>query len=88
MKYTEQKFNENNVTVDFNEYIRCEFTNSKIIFTGGDLPVFEDCTFSNCQFTLQARADNTLGYLSFLYQNLGNADAKAFVEEQIGKIKG
>jgi hypothetical protein len=34
------------------------------------------------------KADNTIGYLSFLYQNMSESGATAFVEEQIAKIKG
>jgi hypothetical protein len=88
MKYTANKFKDNNVTVDFNEYVDCEFDGCQIIFKGGNLPIFERCQFNNCQFSLLERADNTLGYLAFLYQNLGSSGGQAFVEEQIAKIKG
>ena len=88
MKYTAEKFNADNVTVDFNEYVDCEFNTCEIIFKGGNLPVFDHCVFSNCRFSLIENADNTLGYLSFLYQNLAGSGGKAFVEEQIAKIKG
>lgn len=88
MKYTAKKFSGDNVTVDFNEYVECEFNNCQIIFKGGNLPVFERCVFSDCRFSLTERADNTLGYLSFLYQNTSVSGGKAFVEEQISKIKG
>ena len=88
MKYTSIKHDGKNVTVDFNEYIDCEFNDCEIVYKGGKLPVFENCRFSNCQFSLIEKADNTIGYLSFLYQNLAESGAKPFVEEQIAKIKG
>jgi len=88
MKYTAKKHEGDKVTVDFNEYIDCEFINCEIIYKGGNLPVFENCSFVNCQFSLIEKADNTIGYLSFLYQNLAESDAKSFVEGQITKIKG
>lgn len=88
MKYTANKFNNDNITVDLNEYVNCDFNSCEIIFKGGNLPVFENCTFSNCRFSLIEKADNTIGYLSFLYKNLEGSGGKAFVAEQIAKIKG
>ncbi len=87
MKYTEMKHDGKKVTVDFNEYIECEFNDCEIIYKGGNLPVFEKCNFNNCQFSLVEKADNTIGYLSFLYQNISEGGAKEFVEKQIAKIK-
>jgi hypothetical protein len=87
MRYTAIKHNARKVAVDFNEYIDCEFNDCEITFEGGDLPVFENCSFNNCQFSLIRKADNTIRYLSFLYQNMSESGAKAFVEEQIAKIK-
>ncbi|MCG6970302.1 MAG: hypothetical protein LJE85_11090 [Gammaproteobacteria bacterium] len=88
MKYTATKHDGKKVTVDFNEYIDCEFKDCEIIYKGGNPPVFENCRFENCQFSAIDRAENTIGYLSFLYQNMADTGAKAFVEEQIAKIKG
>ena len=88
MRYTAMKFDGKNVTVDFDEFVDCEFTNCEIIYEGGRLPVFENCVFNNCRFSLKQKADNTLGYLTFLYQNLAGSGGKAFVEEVIAKIKG
>jgi len=88
MKYTAKKFDGDNVTVDFNEYVECEFSNCEIIFKGGNLPVFEKCVFNNCRFSLTEKADNTLGYLSFLYQHMAGSGGKAFVERLLAKIKG
>jgi len=88
MKYSGIKNEGKKITVDFNEYIECEFDNCEIIYKGGNLPVFEKCSFNNCQFSLVDKADNTIGYLSFLYQNLAEAGAKSFVEELVSKLKG
>ncbi|MGD8593167.1 MAG: hypothetical protein PVF82_10070 [Gammaproteobacteria bacterium] len=88
MKYTAMKHDGKKVTVDFNEYIDCEFNDCEILYKGGNLPVFENCKFNNCQYSLVDKADNTIGYLSFLYKNMSESGAKNFVEEQITKIKG
>lgn len=88
MRFTSIKHDKKNVTVDFNEYIECEFKDCEIIYGGGGVPVFENCSFNNCRFSLIQRAANTVDYFSLLYQKLGESGGKAFIDEQIAKIKG
>lgn len=88
MKYTGKKFDGANVTLDFNEYVDCEFSGCEMIYKGGNLPVFENCNFSQCRFSLVEKAQNTLDYLAFLYQNMAETGGQAFAEEQLAKVKG
>ena len=50
MRYTAMKFDGKNVTVDFDEFVDCEFTNCEIIYEGGRLPVFENWCLTTAVF--------------------------------------
>ncbi|WP_455204873.1 hypothetical protein [Kaarinaea lacus] len=87
MKYTRQKHDGKDVTWDFNTYVDCEFTNCKLIYKGGALPVLENCTFDNCEFVLTDRAENTVNYLQYLNNHMAELGGAALVEATIAKIK-
>jgi DNA-binding transcriptional regulator WhiA len=53
------------VTVDYNEFINCEFQNCKFIYHGGSFYI-SNCKFTNVQYVLAGQAHDTLTYLRFL----------------------
>lgn len=52
--------------VDGQGFLDCEFRRCDLIYSGGELPNFDGCTFDACRWQLDAHAKRTLGYLHFL----------------------
>lgn len=69
-----QIFINQKVTVDGKTFRQCSFQNVTLHFAAGMLPSFEDCTFDNVTLKFDGAADNTLRFLSGLYQgNFSNS---------------
>lgn len=63
-----QTFTDENVAVDGNRYVTCTFTDCKLVFAGGELPVFDRCAFNGTSVQLEDRAFQTVKYLNGLYR--------------------
>lgn len=65
--FQNQAFRDETVEVDGNIYEGCTFTNSSLVYMGGDLPSFNRCEFEGVNIQLQGGAYMTLKYLTGLY---------------------
>jgi glycosyltransferase involved in cell wall biosynthesis len=61
-----RKFKAATVRVDGVRFYNCLFEETKFIYVGGEVPVFENCEFRNVQFSLHGSAHNTLQLLLLL----------------------
>lgn len=66
MTYENERFINQEITVDGNIYDNCHFENCVLMFEGGDNPVFNNCTFQNIKVQLKGQAAQTANYLSSL----------------------
>ena len=66
MTYENERFINQELTVDGNIYNNCHFENCVLMFQGGDNPVFNNCTFQNIKVQLKGQAAQTANYLSSL----------------------
>lgn len=66
--YQNRAFANENIVVDGNRYVACSFRSVGLIYKGGDLPVFEGCTFQGISLQLGGSALSTVRYLSGLHQ--------------------
>jgi hypothetical protein len=66
--YQNRAFANQNIVVDGNRYVACSFRNVGLVYTGGDLPSFEGCTFQSISLQLGGAALSTVRYLSGLHQ--------------------
>lgn len=66
--YQNRAFANENIVVDGNRYVACSFRSVGLIYRGGDLPVFEGCTFNGMTLQLGSTALSTVRYLSGLHQ--------------------
>jgi hypothetical protein len=67
MKYADKAFENVTVQTDGNSYARCEFLNCTLIYSGGDPPSLEGCTFDPPKFAFRGAAGNTLNFLRAMY---------------------
>ena len=51
------------VTLDDKHYVNCQFTNCKLVYSGGDW-VLTETKIENCQFMLAGAAQRTMSLLS------------------------
>lgn len=64
MKFSNQKLT-GDVTVDYNEFVDCEFENCTLFYHGGDFKLTR-VKFTNVRFGFAHSANSTLAFLRFL----------------------
>jgi uncharacterized protein YjbI with pentapeptide repeats len=80
-------FRNEDVNVDGKRFEGCTFSNSSLIYSGGQLPSFANCEFSNVSLQFSGAASNTLRYLNGLHQGgFARAVARIFEGIRQGKI--
>lgn len=79
------EFKKSSFPVDGQIYRRCRFDTCTLQFSGGDLPIFDTCTFNNTNFAFTGAAGNTLLFLGSMYKSGG---FKTIVEETFKNITG
>lgn len=67
--YERQRFTNQEIQVDGNAFSACEFDNCVLVFEGGAVPSFTNCTFRNIKIQLVGAAAKTTSYLSNLYES-------------------
>lgn len=72
------------VRLDGQVFADCEFVNSRMIYGGGEPPVFEHCRFQNCEWRFEDAAGRTLDYFKALWA----AGEKAAVQAAIKDVTG
>lgn len=56
-QFTDCKFHGTTVVLDGHEYLRCEFSQSKIVVTRGNFSL-RNCSFDSCEFEFGGEAAN------------------------------
>ena len=56
-QFKDCKFQGSTVVLDGHEYLRCEFSQSKIVVTRGNFSL-HDCSFDSCEFEFGGEAAN------------------------------
>jgi hypothetical protein len=81
---TATAFTRETVQLDGETFTSCEFKACRLVFSGGDAPVFEDCSFDDCDWRFEGGAAATLA----LMKTMWGAGAKARVQALIKDITG
>lgn len=79
-----KKFTLEKIVVDGNHYKDCKFFGCKILYAGGELPLFESPEFIECEFGLDGPAWQTIAYLKSLYAHVLT---RPIVETWLGQIR-
>ncbi len=75
-------FSHQTVQLDGETFSNCEFSACRMIYAGGDLPIFEDCRFDGCDWKYEDASARTLSYLKLIW----GVGAKASVQTTIKEI--
>jgi len=77
-------YNHETVQLDGEAFDGCEFRACRLVYSGGEPPVFEGCKFADCEWKLEGAAANTLVHLRAMWK----AGGKAVVQGMIKEITG
>lgn len=77
-------YNHETVALDGEAFSNCEFRDSRLVFTGGEPPIFSNCRFDNCEWKFDEAAARTLVHLKTIWA----AGAKSSVQAMIKEITG
>ena len=75
-------YNHQTVSLDAGDFRDCEFSNCRLIYSGGPLPRTDNCRFTDCEWALQGPAADTLAFLKIMW----SVGAKSDVQEAIKEI--
>jgi hypothetical protein len=65
-KVADRLLRQTSITVDDRDFIRCRFSEAVLVYQGGPLPSFEDCTFDQASVRLEGAAGNAHAFLQML----------------------
>ena len=74
-------YNHETVSLDGETFSDCEFRDCRMIYAGGELPVFDGCTFVDCDWKYEAAAARTLAYLKLVWNVGGKAPVQALIKD-------
>lgn len=77
-------FTRETLQLDGETYSDCEFKKCRLVYAGGEVPVFQDCKFDDCEWRFEEAAGRTLEHLKVVW----NAGGKALVQGMIKEITG
>jgi len=77
-------FNHETVALDGESFSGCEFRDCRLVYRGGAVPHFADCSFHDCDWKFEDAAERTLAHLKGVWA----AGAKATVQAMIKEITG
>jgi hypothetical protein len=81
----DQKLERQDVLLDDNEFINCDFENCKMIYKGGQLPKLQQCRFALCSWQLDEAAQRTVLFLRAIYHS--GPGGRELVEETLRHIR-
>ncbi|WP_296594986.1 hypothetical protein [Phenylobacterium sp.] len=74
-------YNHETVALDGEIFTDCEFRDSRMIFSGGSPPVFENCRFYGCEWKQDEAAQRTLAYLKALWSAGEKTAVQALIKD-------
>ena len=77
-------FTRETLQLDGETYSNCEFKKCRLVYSGGEVPVFEACKFEDCDWRFEDAAGRTLEHLKVVW----GAGGKAVVQGLIKEITG
>ncbi|MBW9275969.1 MAG: hypothetical protein K1563_20015 [Candidatus Thiodiazotropha sp. (ex. Lucinisca nassula)] len=72
MKYQGNKFQNETVRIDGNEYQGCTFEGCVLEYAGGALPIMTNNSIGNSTFAFTDAASNTLEFMTAIYHGMGD----------------
>ena len=69
------------VVLDGESFAACEFRDCRLVYAGGEPPVFRDCRFHDCEWKQDEAAARTLAYLKVLWNAGGKSAVQALIKD-------
>jgi hypothetical protein len=74
-------YNHETVVLDGETFSDCEFRDCRLVYSGGETPVFEHCKFHGCEWKQDDGAVRTLAYLKVLWNVGEKATVQALIKD-------
>ena len=74
-------YNHETVALDGEVFSECEFRQSRLVYSGGEPPVFEHCRFDGCEWKQDEAAARTLAHLKTVWNAGGKAAVQALIKD-------
>lgn len=77
-------FNHETVALDGEHFSDCEFRDCRLVYAGGEAPLFESCRFHDCDWKFEGAAARTLAHLKAVWAAGGKAQVQAMIKDITG----
>ena len=77
-------YNHETVELDGEIFSNCEFRACRLLYSGGEPPVFAGCRFDGCDWKYDDAAARTLAHLKLVWNVGGKAPVQALIKEITG----
>jgi hypothetical protein len=74
-------FNHETIALDGESFTDCEFRDCRLVYAGGEPPVFRGCQFHGCDWKQDDAAVRTLAYLKALWSVGEKATVQALIKD-------
>lgn len=81
MSATATLFSHETVDLDGAVFEDCEFRDCRMVYSGGQAPVFSRCKFHGCDWKFEDAAARTLAQLKLVWALGGKAPVQALIKE-------
>ena len=69
------------VALDGETFASCEFRDCRLVYAGGEPPVFRDCSFVDCDWKYDEAAARMLAHLKVVWNAGGKASVQALIKD-------
>jgi len=69
------------VALDGQAFSDCEFRDCRLVYSGGEVPVFDRCRFHGCEWRFDEAAQRTLAYLKLVWSVGEKATVQAAIKD-------
>lgn len=74
-------YNHETVLLDGETFSDCEFRDCRMVYAGGETPVFGGCSFVGCDWKYDDAAARTLAHLKLVWSVGGKASVQALIKD-------
>jgi hypothetical protein len=86
MKFNGKTFENENIHMDFNDFVDCKFIDCSLVYHGCGPISLQGCTFTKVRWTFSGAAANTINFMAGLYTGAGEG-GRALVEGTFDNIR-
>lgn len=77
-------YNHETVALDGERFSSCEFRDCRLVYAGGEPPVFDNCRIEDCDWRFEGAAERTLAFLKVVWGAGGKAPVQGLIKEITG----